>query len=75
MILKGRLHLIYSIGGVTGVHEIINSPIDVTDNAWHRVTFGLDRVKGRFVIIVDDSAPEVSTSVPYDHRIRVEHVN
>lgn len=59
MILKGRLHLIYSIGGVTGVHEIINSPISVADNLWHRVTFGLDRIKGRFVIIVDDSAPEV----------------
>ncbi|VDD74833.1 unnamed protein product [Mesocestoides corti] len=68
MILKGRLHLIYSIGGVTGVHEIINSPITISDNRWHRVTFGLDRIKGRIVVIVDDSAPEtvkVFTLAPY----------
>ncbi|EUB57117.1 Neurogenic locus notch protein [Echinococcus granulosus] len=70
MILKGRLHLIYSIGGVTGVHEIINSPISVADNRWHRVTFGLDRVKGRFVIIVDDSAPET-----FGHRLQHNTLN
>ncbi len=59
LILKGRLHLVYSINGVTGVHEIINGPITVTDNIWHRITVGLDRVKGRFLLIVDDSSPEV----------------
>ncbi|VUZ40078.1 unnamed protein product [Hymenolepis diminuta] len=70
MILKGRLHLIYSIGGVTGVQEIINSPITVSDNVWHRVTFGLDRIKGRFVVIVDDSAPET-----FGHRLQHNTLN
>ncbi|KAL7055110.1 hypothetical protein AAHC03_024320 [Spirometra sp. Aus1] len=72
IILKGRLHFVYSVGGVTGVHEFVNGPsaANVADNNWHRVSFGIDRVKGRFILLLDDAAPEL-----VGYRLRQEEID
>ena len=63
VILRGRLHVVYSIYSQRGVHQIVSGPSaqNLADGKWHRIVIGLDRRGKRIHAFLDTYPPEVSS--------------
>ncbi|CAH8652770.1 unnamed protein product [Dicrocoelium dendriticum] len=59
-LLRGRLHVIYSINGRSGVHQLTSGPSanKLNDGQWHRVALGFDRRKKQLITFLDSYPPE-----------------
>ncbi|KAF8561646.1 hypothetical protein P879_01399, partial [Paragonimus westermani] len=55
VLLRGRLHVVYSIYGRSGVHQLTSGPSAnaLDDGKWHRVVIGLDRRKKQLIAFLD----------------------
>ncbi|CAL8109085.1 unnamed protein product [Calicophoron daubneyi] len=60
VLLRGRLHVVYSIYGRSGVHQIISGPgaNRLNDGQWHRLVVGLDRRRKQLMAFLDTYPPE-----------------
>lgn len=61
VLLGGRLHLVYSIYGRSGVYEVTSDEFD--DGRWHRVVLGLERRNKNLILFVDNMPAVVSFHV------------
>ncbi|KAA3681026.1 neurexin [Paragonimus westermani] len=62
VLLRGRLHVVYSIYGRSGVHQLTSGPSAnaLDDGNWHRVVIGLDRRKKQLIAFLDSYPLEAS---------------